>query len=86
MSAVIVVHLIKIYTNHAPVESEAIPGKQSTGCQQNEGAETEDKNVRIEGSFFLLLHVEPSVGDYIVPHAPGFLVVHMGQRPRQHEN
>ena len=45
MSAVIVVHLIKIYTNHAPVESEAIPGKQSTGCQQNEGAETEDKNV-----------------------------------------
>ena len=79
MSAVIVVHLIKIYTNHAPVESEAIPGKQSTGCQQNEGAETEDKNVWIEGSFFLLLHVEPSVGDYIVTHAPGFLVVNMGQ-------
>ena len=39
----------------------------------------EDKNVRKEESFFLLLHVEPSICDHIVPHAPGFLVDNMGQ-------
>ena len=84
MSAVIVVHLIKIQTM---LRSKVRPFRANKAPDVNKTKGLKRKiKIRIEGSFFLLLHVEPSVGDYIVTDAPGFLVVHMGQRPRQHEN
>ena len=84
MSAVIVVHLIKIQTM---LRSKVRPFRANKAPEVNKTKGLKRKiNVRKEESFFLLLHVKPSVGDYIVTHAPGFLVVNMGQRREDNMN
>ena len=78
MSAVIVVHLIKIQTMF---RSKVRPfrANKAPDVNKTKGLKRKIRMSEKNESFFLLLHVEPSVGDYIVPHAPGFLVVNMGQ-------